>query len=319
MSSFRLFCGFSGVLAFSVIACSPMGARNSGSSSSAASGAGFAVGPANFRLSLTDKPSDEAKAVFVNVRSVEILVEKSGKQSRIVLAQNLGMVDLLQLRNNVFKTLGDLQLPDGLVIHQMRMNLGADNHLVKLNNSTCDLATPSAQQSGVKLLFTPSLTIDSRYTYTVALDFDVDKSIVIKGNGGCSLKPVIKVKSVERVALPVTPPAAGDNQSGGSSGSTGSSGSADNTGSTGSSGTSSGDTASGGGTTSGDTSTGDSSTTYDQSGGSTSTGGTTSGTTSGGDTTPTDGTVEALPVNGTSDGTWVEDEWGNLPTYYDHG
>lgn len=211
-----------------------MGCNGSGNGSGgngASSALGFAFPPSNFRLALTDKPLDGAQSVNVNVESVEVFVEKSGQQARVVLAQNLGMVDLLQLRNNVFQSLGVMSLPPGLVIHQVRMILGDGNNLVKSDGSTCNLATPSAQQSGVKLLFTPDLVIESGYSYAVGLDFDVDSSVVLEGNGGCLLKPVIKVKTVIRTAIePITQPPAdsgstdADGSTGGSTGSTGSTG-----------------------------------------------------------------------------------------------
>jgi hypothetical protein len=191
------------LMALFTIACSHSGSTDS--SSNLSSSLTFAAHPSNFKLALTDKPTDEAKSVNVNVKLVEVFVEKSGQERRVVIAQDVGMIDLLKLRNNVFKTLGVLPLPNGLTIHQIRMVLGDGNNLIKNDGSVCSLATPSAQQSGVKLLFTPSLTIEAGYSYSVALDFDVDSSIVFQGNGGCLLKPVIKVKTAQRTVIEPIP------------------------------------------------------------------------------------------------------------------
>jgi hypothetical protein len=56
------------------------------------------------------------------------------------------------------------------------------------------LATPSAQQSGLKIQVNE--TLEPGILYEFMLDFDVDKSIVAQGNGGYSLKPVIRATTV---------------------------------------------------------------------------------------------------------------------------
>ena len=51
--------------------------------------------------------------------------------------------------------------------------------------------TPSAQQSGLKINLNKILVQDS--LNDVLLDFDANESVVEKGNGGYSLKPVVRV------------------------------------------------------------------------------------------------------------------------------
>jgi len=55
------------------------------------------------------------------------------------------------------------------------------------------LETPSAQQSGLKLLLNSELT--GGITYAILLDFDAAKSVVKTGSDKYILKPVIKVVS----------------------------------------------------------------------------------------------------------------------------
>ena len=68
------------------------------------------------------------------------------------------------------------------------------------------LDTPSAQQSGLKLKVDQKLEADTYYTFI--LDFDVDESVVSQGNGGYSLKPVLRLAVDETsgsIAGTVTP------------------------------------------------------------------------------------------------------------------
>jgi hypothetical protein len=106
------------------------------------------------QFNLVDKPSDDARSVMINIQQVEIFISKGSQEHRIILGSGIGMVDLLTLQNGVLKGLGDLLLPEGVTIEQMRFVLGDSSYLVHKDGSMCDLKTPSAQQSGVKLLFT---------------------------------------------------------------------------------------------------------------------------------------------------------------------
>ncbi len=63
-----------------------------------------------------------------------------------------------------------------------------------VDGQTLPLATPSAQQSGLKIQINENL--EPGILYEFMLDFDVDKSIVAQGNGGYSLKPVIRATTV---------------------------------------------------------------------------------------------------------------------------
>ncbi|MNJ81020.1 hypothetical protein D3C77_796330 [compost metagenome] len=59
------------------------------------------------------------------------------------------------------------------------------------------LATPSAQQSGLKINLKSDFAPNQ--VYEVLLDFDAENSIVTQGNGSYSLKPVIKVLSINSI------------------------------------------------------------------------------------------------------------------------
>jgi hypothetical protein len=53
------------------------------------------------------------------------------------------------------------------------------------------LSTPSAEQSGLKLQV--NATLEAGVVYTILLDFDANKSIVVTGNNTYKLKPVVSI------------------------------------------------------------------------------------------------------------------------------
>jgi len=176
------------------------------SSSGSGKVSSYAQQPYNFRLSLTDAPNDDLTAVMVKVKYAELRVAGAGKEARIKAAENLGPINLLDLQNGVTLPMADLQFPAGIQITQIRLVLEEDgNYIVKNNETRCDLKTPSAQKTGVKILIHQGLAIDQGYNYSVVVDFDAKKSIVQQGNGGCLLKPVLKLKSASRVPNAETP------------------------------------------------------------------------------------------------------------------
>lgn len=190
---------------FGLIACS--GSGNLGSESSQnTTQSSFSEAPYNFRLSLVDAPKDDIKAVYVNVDHAEILLEKGGKEARVRTAVNLGIIDLFQLRNGVMLPLLDANIPSGVLVKQIRLILkSTGNSLTKIDDSSCELKTPSAQHTGIKLILNKPVSFESGYTYSIVVDFDAEKSVVLQGNGGCLLKPVLKLKSAERILAQESP------------------------------------------------------------------------------------------------------------------
>jgi hypothetical protein len=158
--------------------------------------------PSFLQFHLTDAPLDSAQSVNINIQQIDLTVSRHGVGVQTSFAYS-GFVDLLKLKNGVLQTLGGLRLPPDVTIHQIRLVLGSGSNVVMNDGSTCALDTPSAQQSGVKLLFAPPFTTTSNYLYDITLDFVVDKSVVVQGNGTCLLKPVIKVAAATQT--PVLP------------------------------------------------------------------------------------------------------------------
>ena len=104
---------------------------------------------------------------------------------------NTGTYNLLELTNGTETVLTSTEYPAGK-ISQIRLLLGPDNSL-SVAGQHHSLETPSAQQSGLKLLLNEELT--AGITYAILLDFDAARSIVKTGSEKYILKPVIRVVS----------------------------------------------------------------------------------------------------------------------------
>lgn len=153
-------------------------------------------GTGTLSVYLTDAPAAYEK-VLVDVQGLKIHVsgteDEDGWQD--LELNTTGQIDLLTLTDGNSVWLTDEKLPVGNIA-QMRMVLGSNNQIV-VNGETLQLETPSAQQSGLK--FKINANIEEDKTYVLYIDFDAEKSIVEKGNGTYSLKPVINVMTEEEM------------------------------------------------------------------------------------------------------------------------
>jgi hypothetical protein len=161
---------------------------------------------ARLDLSLTDAPNRQLTSVVVNVDYFEVLLSKGGKNARVTLNKGLGPIDLLKLQNGVTLPLSNVEIPQDVQIQQIRLILKPEGHFaVKSDQSICQLKTPSAQKTGLKIILTNQFSFESGAIYKVLIDFDALKSVVVQGNGKCLLKPVIKIKNAIKVIPDVVP------------------------------------------------------------------------------------------------------------------
>ena len=142
-----------------------------------------------FEIRLTDSPGDYQE-VNIDIQDVQVNSQtgETGWQSVNI---KKGIYNLLNFTNGLDTLLGTALLPVGH-LSQIRLVLGTNNTL-KINDQIISLTTPSAQQSGLKLLVNADL--QAGITYKLLLDFDVAKSIVSTGSNTFKLKPVIRVIS----------------------------------------------------------------------------------------------------------------------------
>ncbi|WP_231563301.1 DUF4382 domain-containing protein [Salegentibacter sp. Hel_I_6] len=152
-------------------------------------------GYAQLTVRMTDAPGDYDH-VWVDVQDVMIKTEAAVGQEEAEWESlsnvETGRYDLLQLTGGVSQLLVDAEIPAGY-LDQIRLVLGPDN-VVVIDGEENPMATPSAQQSGLKLNVQQELEAGEQYEYL--LDFDVDGSIVKTGNGGYILKPVIRMSAM---------------------------------------------------------------------------------------------------------------------------
>jgi hypothetical protein len=132
---------------------------------------------------MTDAPGD-FDAVMVDVVGVEVICD----QGTILLNTEAGIYNLLDYSNglNALIATGDL---DAGTVSQIRLILGSNN-TVMVDSIVYPLSTPSAMQSGLKLMV--HQTFEPGVAYSIMLDFDANQSVILKGNGEYQLKPVIR-------------------------------------------------------------------------------------------------------------------------------
>ena len=168
--------------------------------------AGGGSGTGQLSLSLTDKPSDDYKAVYVTIKDIAVHKADDPEDSWTVVAEVNRTINLLELANGVREDLALIDLPSGHYT-QMRLMIGdtwdsgtnilgqphsAANYVIDMNDETHEMKIPSGFQTGVKLV--QGFDINENSTTELTFDFDASRSVVVAGNSGkYLLKPTIKV------------------------------------------------------------------------------------------------------------------------------
>lgn len=164
-------------------------------------GGGNPGGTGTVGVSLTDAPACGFEAVNVTVAKVR--VHQSGTASDTdagwtdITLNPARKINLLDLTNGALDSLGEAPLAAGHYT-QLRLVLRPNspanpfaNSIVPTGGIETALVTPSATQSGIKLI--NEFDVAAGYRVDLVLDFNACKSIVKRGNGTYALKPVIKV------------------------------------------------------------------------------------------------------------------------------
>ncbi len=139
-------------------------------------------------IQMTDAPANY-DAVMIDIQSVEVT---GNGGATVMLNTSAGVYNLLNFSNGLDTLIASGDLDAGTV-SQIRLILGPNNAVI-IDGVSYPLDTPSAQQSGLKLQV--HKTFEPGVSYSMLLDFDANQSIVAKGNGGYSLKPVIRTTEV---------------------------------------------------------------------------------------------------------------------------
>jgi hypothetical protein len=138
--------------------------------------------PYSVRMTDAPGPYDE---VNIDLKGVEVIASNG---QTVTFAAQAGMYNLLELTNGV-----NVLIANGLIgdarVNQVRLILGPNNTIV-VDGVSHPLSTPSAEQSGLKLLV--NQTLQANVENTILVDFDASQSIVDNGDGTYKLKPVLR-------------------------------------------------------------------------------------------------------------------------------
>ncbi len=185
-----------------LISCALLSACNS--SSDTASGGGGSAASGTLRVSLTDAPSVAYKAVYITPLRLRLHSSSTAADAdagwQEIEVTPAGRINLLDLQNGLLRQLGEVTLPAG-TYSQIRLVLSdtprANSVVMDSDPSETEieLATPSAQSSGLKLIH--SFEVRSNDLVELVLDFDASRSVVRAGaSGRYLLKPVISATVV---------------------------------------------------------------------------------------------------------------------------
>jgi hypothetical protein len=171
---------------------------------------------ATVRFELTDAPPDldQIAEVYVSLERVEAHVagddgaadggafgdENDDRGGWRTITPDAGTFDLLELQDDVRVRLGEIALPDGKIT-QIRLFIApdADNRVVLADGRSCQLDLTQVPPTGVKINHPfKALQAEDGELINVVIDFDVKESLDQTGDCAFALKPVIKIKRVER-------------------------------------------------------------------------------------------------------------------------
>ncbi len=150
-----------------------------------------ADGPAVIEVWMHDEPAENITEVNIEVIEVRVNREDEGEGWETISEPN-EIYNLLDLTNGNMVLLGEEEIEPGYY-SQIRLVLGENNSVVLNDGEVLELKTPSAQQSGLKIKLDAEIEPD--IVYSLALDFDVNRSLVRTGNSPNQdyiLKPVIR-------------------------------------------------------------------------------------------------------------------------------
>ncbi|WP_162127778.1 DUF4382 domain-containing protein [Flavobacterium phycosphaerae] len=137
-----------------------------------------------YKVRMTDAPGPYSE-VNVDIQSVQVIGTNG---QAVTLNTNAGIYNLLDFTNGVDTLIASSTLSSAEV-SQIRLILGSNNTVV-LDGVSYPLSTPSAEQSGLKLLVNQTLEAD--VDNSILIDFDANTSVIQTGNGTYKLKPVLR-------------------------------------------------------------------------------------------------------------------------------
>jgi hypothetical protein len=156
---------------------------------------------------LTDAPADNLESAVIYISEVTLKGSDASTNEEII-SNTKASFDLLTLQNGVTATLGSATVPTGtysqvrLLVDSARVVLKA-GHTFADGSTTAKLTVPSGSQSGLKVNFSPPITVTEGQT-VLLVDFDVSQSFVFQGPpdhpNSISFKPVLHATALDVAA-----------------------------------------------------------------------------------------------------------------------
>ncbi|MEN8202637.1 MAG: DUF4382 domain-containing protein [Bacteroidota bacterium] len=159
---------------------------------------GDSTGRLSIKVTDAPFPVDFIEEASVTITKVELRQDMESEENPfITVFEGSKEFNLLDLRNGVVEELVDVEIPAGSY-NLMRIYVENAGIVVKEYGSY-SVKVPSGSQTGIKMFIAPSLQVSGGLTAEVLLDFNLDKSFVLKGNldspsgiDGFNFKPVIR-------------------------------------------------------------------------------------------------------------------------------
>lgn len=157
-------------------------------------------GTGRLLVHITDAPFpvNLIEKATVTITKVEVRNDaESDENPFITIFEGSKEFNLLELRNGVMEELVDVEIPAGSY-NLIRIYV-EDAGIVVMDQESYSVKVPSGSQTGIKMFIKPSLQVQGGLTSEVILDFNLEKSFVLKGNmdspagvKGFNFKPVIR-------------------------------------------------------------------------------------------------------------------------------
>ncbi len=156
-------------------------------------------GYGTLKLSITDAPFpvEFIEEATVTITKIEIRnMDESEEYPFITVFEDTVEINLIELRNGVQAELSEVEIPAG---NYDLIRLYVDEATISVKDySTYNLKVPSGAQTGIKVFIDPHIRVAGGLT-EILLDFNLDKSFILKGNintpagiKGFNFKPVIR-------------------------------------------------------------------------------------------------------------------------------
>jgi hypothetical protein len=188
-----------------VVALSSFGLLVAGCGGGSHGGGVSSAGNGTLNLQVTDAPFPYTAITSAKVTLTDVSLEGSGSQGFATVFSGSQTLDLITLQNGITTRLTTVQVPAGPYA-QMRLVISGGS-ITLADGRTFDLTAPSSATAGLKVFFSPPLTVTSGVSQDLLLDIDLSRSFEAVPNGatqaasitGFLFHPVVRVSNLSTV------------------------------------------------------------------------------------------------------------------------